>query len=91
MVMITESSVLPVGAPTTLSFVRTIVVPLSRSAWISVGPRRHSLMRVVTSVFVEFDARSVELVELMPLALTPVDEVLELGLVDEIDEELLLG
>jgi hypothetical protein len=30
-------------------------------------------------------------VELMPLALTPVDEVLELGLVDEIDEELLLG
>lgn len=43
-----------------MSFVRTIVTPRSRSAWISVGPRRHSVRRVVTSVDVEAEAMSVE-------------------------------
>lgn len=64
-VVITASSLAPVGAPTTLSFVRTIVTERSRSLWISVGERRHSVMRVVTSAVlaapVVADAMSAEL------------------------------
>ena len=43
------------GAPTTVSLVRTIVTPRSRSAWSSVAPRRHSVIRLEMS---ELDARS---------------------------------
>jgi hypothetical protein len=46
----TSSSVEPVGAPTTVSFVRTIVTPRSRSLCSSEGERRHSVIRVVISV-----------------------------------------
>lgn len=46
----TVSSVLPVGAPALDSLVRTIAVPLSRSLLISDGLKRHSVMRVETSV-----------------------------------------
>lgn len=49
---IVESSVAPVGAPTAASLVRTIVTPLSRSAWSALGSRRHSEMRVEISVVV---------------------------------------
>lgn len=59
-VLMTSSSEAPVGAPTTLSLVRTIVTPRSRAPWISVEPRRHSVMREVTSVDVEEAARSLE-------------------------------
>ena len=50
MVWMTESSMLPVGAPAPMSRVRTIVVLLSRSAWMSVGARRHCVIFEVTSV-----------------------------------------
>jgi len=46
----TESSVLPVGAPTTVSLVRTIVTPRSRSDWMSAAARCSSVMRVLMSV-----------------------------------------
>jgi hypothetical protein len=67
-----ESSVEPVGAPTMLSLVRTMVTPRSRSVWISAGERRHSVMRVVTSVFALAEAMSVELVPVVLLPLAPV-------------------
>ena len=60
-VSMTESSELPVGAPMTVSFVRTIATPLSRSAWISESLKRHSVMRVVMSAPVVAAAMSVEL------------------------------
>jgi hypothetical protein len=72
MVSMTESSVEPVGAPTMLSLVRTMVTPRSRSVWISAGERRHSVMRVVTSVFALAEAMSVELVPVVLLPLAPV-------------------
>ena len=49
-VMITESSIEPVGAPAPSSRVRTIVVELFRSLWISVGARRHWVILELTSV-----------------------------------------
>jgi hypothetical protein len=71
-VLMTSSSVAPVGAPTTESFVRTIVTPLSRSAWSSVGPRRHSVMRVETSAPVVAEAMSVVLRVVSVEAVAPV-------------------
>lgn len=56
MVSITSSSDEPVGAPTTLSLVRTMVTPRSRSACNSVEPRRHSVIREETSLEVLLDA-----------------------------------
>lgn len=50
MVSIKSSSEAPVGAPTILSFVRTIVTPPFRSAWSSASLNRHSVMRVEISV-----------------------------------------
>jgi len=100
-VLMTESSVLPVGAPTTLSLVRTIVVPRSRSDWISVGPRRHSVMRVVMSPEAEVelalllvDALPEELSEPEPLVLLlrvvslasePLEDVFEALLLEEVE------
>src|SRR5688500_10164265 len=52
MVLITSSSVEPVGAPTTESLVRTMVTPRSRSAWISDAPSRHSVIRLARSALV---------------------------------------
>lgn len=81
-VLTTSSSVAPVGAPTTLSLVRTIVTPRSRSVWISVGLSRHSVIRVVISVVAVADAVSVLLrLELGSVvdAVAPV-VLLELGL-----------
>lgn len=49
-VMMTESSILPVGAPAPTSLVRTMVTPRSISAWRSVGARRHSVMCAVLCV-----------------------------------------
>lgn len=89
-VTMTESSVLPVGAPTMLSFVRTIVVPLLRSVWISAGARRHSVMCVVMSELpVLEEARLELLVDVLPLAF--IELLLELGLVLEVEDVLLLG
>jgi hypothetical protein len=59
-VSITSSSEAPVGAPTALSFERTIVTPRSRSAWSSAEPRRHSVMRDDTSVDVLLAVMSLE-------------------------------
>jgi len=49
-VMMTESSILPVGAPAPISRVRTIVVLWSRSDWRSVGAKRHWVIFELTSV-----------------------------------------
>lgn len=68
----TESSVLPVGAPTIESLVRTIATPRSRSAWISASPSRHSVMRVLTSVPLVADAMSVVLRLVSVEAVAPV-------------------
>jgi len=77
MVLMTASSVEPVGAPTTLSLVRTIVTPRSRSDWISVVLRRHSVMRDEMSelVLLELLLLSDELpapVELLDPAVAPI-------------------
>jgi len=61
MVLTTSSSVEPVGAPTTVSLVRTTVTPESRSDWISAALKRHSVMREDTSALVVLDASSLEL------------------------------
>jgi len=100
-VLMTESSVLPVGAPTTLSLVRTIVVPRSRSAWISVGARRHSVICVVMSPDAEVEL-ALLVVEELPVALSepeplvlllrvvslasePLAEVLDESLLEEVE------
>jgi len=67
MVPMTESSAAPVGAPTMLSLVRTIVTDRSRSAWSSAGESRHSVMRVVISA-----------VPLAPVVAAAISEVLRL-------------
>jgi hypothetical protein len=61
-VMSTASSVLPVGAPTPTSRVRTIATSRSRSAWISAGARRHSVMCVSIVPVVEAEAMLAEAV-----------------------------
>jgi hypothetical protein len=68
-VSITSSSVEPVGAPTTVSFVRTIVTPRSRSDCSSVGPNRHSVMRVVMSVLEAVAVRPVSVAVVAPVVL----------------------
>jgi hypothetical protein len=83
-VSITLSSVLPVGAPTTLSLVRTIATPRSRSAWSSVSPSRHSVMRVLMSVPVVAAAMSVELL------LVPLIEVAPVWLVEPLVAPIVL-
>lgn len=71
----TESSVEPVGAPTTLSLVRTMVAERSRSAWSSADPRRHSVSRLaISEAPVVAAAISVTLrlvVSIAPAALVP--------------------
>lgn len=87
----TESSVEPVGAPTALSFVRTIATPRSRSAWISAGESRHSVIRTVTSpaaapVVAEAMSLELRLVSVEPLVVLLLGLVVlaeELGLVLE--------
>lgn len=75
-VSITSSSEAPVGAPTALSFVRTIVTPRSRSAWSSAEPRRHSVIRDETSVEVLLAAMSLEvLLEVESEPVAPVELV----------------
>lgn len=69
-VMITESSIDPVGAPAPASRVRTIVTEWSRSAWMSVGLRRHSVMRVLRlldELLPPAATTPLALVELVPL------------------------
>lgn len=78
MVMITESSIDPVGAPAPISRVRTIVEDWSRSDWMSDGVRRHCETSVLTScVLVELEA-TLPLVESLVLV-EPVAERLELA------------
>jgi hypothetical protein len=75
-VSITSSSEAPVGAPTALSFVRTIVTPRSRSAWSSAEPSRHSVIRDETSVEVLLAAMSLEvLLEVESEPVAPVELV----------------
>src|SRR4051812_31164894 len=68
----TSSSVEPVGAPTTESFVRTMVTPRSRSDWMSVVDRCHSVIRDDTSAVAVV---LVEAVELRPVSREPVAAV----------------
>ncbi len=72
MVLITSSSVAPVGAPTTLSFVRTMVVPLSRSDCSSLAPKRHSVIREDTSVLAEAELLEDGLLLVLSEPLAPV-------------------
>jgi hypothetical protein len=64
----TSSSVDPVGAPTTVSFVRTIVTPRSKSLCSSEGESRHSVIRVVISVL-ELAVALVSVEEVAPVVL----------------------
>jgi hypothetical protein len=100
-VMRTESSVLPVGAPTTLSFVRTIVTPRSRSAWMSDGETRNCVICVEMSPLVAVAVSEVDRVEsaatlpvelVLPVALVlPVVEDEDDGEVDEVEPLLVVS
>jgi hypothetical protein len=94
MVTSTESSVLPVGAPTTESCVRTIVTPLSRSAWMSEPERRSSVILLLISplaatVFEEVFEESEATDEPVWLDVAPVVPVALVLLLGEVLEEVL--
>jgi hypothetical protein len=101
MVTRTESSVLPVGAPTTVSFVRTIVTPRSRSAWMSEAATRNCVICAEMSPLVAVVVPLVERLEsaaTLPVALVlPVAFVLSVvededdGVVEEVDALLVVS
>lgn len=77
MVMMTESSIEPVGAPAPISRVRTIVADRSRSAWRSDGLRRHWVICASTSPL----AAKLPLAEVVDAA-SVLDELTELPCCD---------